>query len=306
MELKISKAEAEQYSKALSSKILDIQYVEKQYISGKDILQITPIHQVNYFILRILFQKWNEDVQKIISSPYFDYSHPDVLKSFNQFTNLVSNHIKVQKSDFESILTQAIEESIYFILNPYQYFKKYIFTPEKQRITLQELVLLKKYIKHNSIFYDYFLEKIQAIKIDTFLTSDLFTLFQQIYFSKTDLLESPERVIAKFDELLKFDLITNDENEQPAKKITQASPTLPNTTSPAQIKLTLNQRIMFQKYLFANDEEQLNHALARIETTATYEAAMQIIKYYNWDMDNEITQEFCQLIESKIHRSDSN
>ena len=67
---------------------------ESRNINGKDILEITPYHQLNLFILKNLYDKWvyNFNSNKI---KYFNYDSEDVIQTTKKLMNILSNNISI-------------------------------------------------------------------------------------------------------------------------------------------------------------------------------------------------------------------
>lgn len=128
MENKLNSFELELYSKKVARKLCsDFFGDSKQQIHGKEILNFCQVSQINYFILKIIFQKWKEEVNQLKKSPFFNYEAEEVEYAIAQFANILSNYIVVKNVAFEQILSTAIEESLYLALSPYHYFKTYFF-----------------------------------------------------------------------------------------------------------------------------------------------------------------------------------
>ena len=337
MENKLNIQELESYSKLLARKLCRDYFQDtKKNIEGKEILKFTPIDQINYFILKNLFTKWKDEIAQLKQSPYFNYENPEVESALQNLMNELSNHILIKTSQFEILVATAIEESIYLALSPYHYFKIYFFYPEKIKVTLAELKEKSKYVKLNSSFFNHFIEKLESYRIQSFMIADIMGYFQESYYSKNDSFDDFEPIIEKLSAIVPLSLekivtdlkkkddyaptpleiFENQRNQssQP-QSIPQTQPQVqqqPIRTEPdkilfsagvsnniAPIKLSLNQRIMFQKELFSGDSEQMNLTLARLESAGSMENAKYILGFLNWDKESEITQEFHDLIESR-------
>lgn len=311
MENKLNSVELELYSKKVARKLCSDFFGDaKQQILGKEILSFCSVQQINYFILKIIFQKWKEEVNHLKKSPFFNYEAEEVELAVANFANILSNYIVVKNVAFEQILATAVEEAMYLALSPYHYFKTYFFSADIKKITLNELREKQKYLKLNGAFFAEFVEKLETYKINTFFVSDIMGHLQESYYKHNASFDDYDETINQISRIVPMDFskIVSD-----AKKKNDSAPTpleiFENAKKEAQtivssnninpIKLSLNQRIMFLKDIFKNDSEQMNLTMARLESAGNKEMAYKIIQYLNLDKENEVAQEFFDLIEAK-------
>ena len=102
---------------------------ESRNINGKDILEITPYHQLNLFILKNLYDKWvyNFNSNKI---KYFNYDSEDVIQTTKKLMNILSNNISIDISDFSSLFQESSNDLLGLARNPKKYIKKDLFVEE--------------------------------------------------------------------------------------------------------------------------------------------------------------------------------
>ncbi len=110
-----------EYSRSYARRVANDFYQQHTVISGKQILHLTSISQVNLFVVNSLFDKWKADVEKF-RSPYFDYSHPEVEESLRSFMNVVSQHIAVRREHLEPLLADAVRRTLCLLFDPRGYF----------------------------------------------------------------------------------------------------------------------------------------------------------------------------------------
>ena len=110
-----------EYSRAYARRVASDFYQQNTVITGKQILNLTPIAQVNLFVVNSLFEKWKADVEKF-RSPYFDYAHPEVEESLRSFMNVVSQHIAVRREHLEPLLADATRRTLCLLFDPRGYF----------------------------------------------------------------------------------------------------------------------------------------------------------------------------------------
>jgi hypothetical protein len=318
MENKLNIQELQNYARQLSGKLCrEFFTLEKKHIEGKEIPKFSQIEQLNYFILKILFVKWKDEMAELKKSPYFNYESIEVEKALQDVMNALSNNIVVKATDFQPIVTQSIEETIYLALSPYHYFKIYYFSPEKTKITLLELKEKAKYLKLNQVFFNHFIEKLETYRISSFLVTDIIGYFQESYYSTNDTFDAHEPIIEKFNSLLPLELekIVTDlkkkddyaptplevfENQKKINiesAIVEVKSGVENNIKP--IKLSLNQKIMFLKELFESDIDKMENTMARLEAAGSLENAKYIVGFFNWNKEKEAVQEFYDLIEAK-------
>lgn len=316
MENKLNKSALEVYAKQ-ASKQLCTQFfsISKNSISGDEILSFTDIKQVNYFVLKEIYFLWKQEIAKLKQSKFFDYTHPEVELSLENLMKTASNHILVQRVEFESLLASAIEETIYLALSPYHYFKTYFFTTDIQKISLADIKTKSKYVKLNDTFFNHFIEKLEVYKVSVFYVSDIMGYFQEAYYNTNDKFEDYEPILAKFSKILPVPL---SEIVTDAKKKDDYAPTplevfekqnldkkedlnkmIPHAAL-KPLRLGLNERVMFTKELFDNDNQLFNATIARLEASGNWQNAKTIIDYLKLDTENEVVQEFYELIEARF------
>lgn len=310
MENKLISTELESYARNCARKFsLDFFGDNKIHITGNEILNFTEIKQVNYFILKIIFQKWKEEMAVVRKSAYFNFDHPDVYQALEIFGNALSNQIMMKRDVFEPILAKSIEETLYLSLSPYHYFKNYFFSPNIQKVTMTDLREKEKYLKVNNAFFEEFVQKLESYKIHSFFVVDIMGHLQECYYNHNSNFDDYDAIIQDFNKVLPLDLtkIVSDpkkkDNYAPTplevfenEKMEQNSVAYNNITP---IKLSLNQKIMFLKEIFKNDIGQMNMTMARLESAGNRETAMNILGYLSLDKENESVQEFYELIEAK-------
>src|SRR5688572_29161881 len=76
-------------------------------ISGQQILTVTPVKQVNLFILKNLFEEWEKESEKLKSN-YFDYENESVKAALQNFLNILSQNISISRRDFEPLLVKSV------------------------------------------------------------------------------------------------------------------------------------------------------------------------------------------------------
>lgn len=113
---------ATQYASLVSNRF----FSERQFITGQEIIQLTSCTQVNFFIIKRLFELWQEELSKLKSSPYFDYRDIAVHEALTQFMNVLSRRIKIERSHFEPMLQTAVEQAVILATDPVVFYQNEI------------------------------------------------------------------------------------------------------------------------------------------------------------------------------------
>ena len=147
--------ESEADKTVFSEQLIAQAFKEKEMLTGKEILNISPIKQLNLFIIKSLFERWQEEIKKI-ESPYFDYHAPEVKVMISKFMNVLSQNISVNAENLKPIIVKAVEDLIVLNFDPATYLDNEI----KKR---PELLFNKKFIPqfakylvfHKSLILDF-------------------------------------------------------------------------------------------------------------------------------------------------------
>lgn len=121
MARKLNRKAAEAYTEDFSDKVLDDFFSDRQAAVGHDILELTPVQQVNLLIIQRLYQRWQEETMNL-RSPYFNFEHPEVQESLQHFMNTLSRHILVERHALEPFLKSAVMDTLRLLFNPMAYF----------------------------------------------------------------------------------------------------------------------------------------------------------------------------------------
>ncbi|UJP66056.1 hypothetical protein [Mongoliitalea daihaiensis] len=145
MHVKINQKYIESYVKDFAAKVSKQHFHENKYITGPQIVQLTPAEQVNFFVIKALFEAWQVELEKLKSNPYFDYRDKAVHDALKQFMNVLSRTIKIDRENFEPLLISALTDAISLAVDPLTFFMEEIEkTPERQ---------LNTYFKENKRYY---------------------------------------------------------------------------------------------------------------------------------------------------------
>jgi hypothetical protein len=123
MSAKLNSKYVENYAKEFSKKVCDGYFPTKKYMTGQEIITLTPSIQVNFFIIKTLFEAWQLELEKLKSSPYFDYRDKAVHEALREFMNVLSRTIKIERSHFEPLLVKAVLDSIFLAVSPLDFYQ---------------------------------------------------------------------------------------------------------------------------------------------------------------------------------------
>jgi len=158
MQKKLNEDFIEEYSEQFAKLVCDGFFAEHPAINGQEILKVTPSKQVNFFVIKLLFNNWQQESQRL-ESPFFDYSAPEVKEALLQFMNVLSRHIEVKREEFEPLLQDAIRDTLFLIMSPSAYLEIELDRRGVEELSPKLAKSLLKYIKiARDDFADYFQE----------------------------------------------------------------------------------------------------------------------------------------------------
>lgn len=108
-------------SQAFTEVVCEEYFKANENINGGEIISLTEVKQLNLFILKELFEKWQSEILRL-KSPYFNYAEPEIQKALEEFMNILSRHILIDKSNFKGILDSAAKKTIGLFTDPKSYF----------------------------------------------------------------------------------------------------------------------------------------------------------------------------------------
>ena len=109
-----------------SQSFLELNFPPRPAIEGQEILHFSGNPQVNRFLLFQIYQEWNLYISKI-KHPFFDFHHTEVREALQAFQNILSQHIRVERSDFKPLLDKAIYNTFRLILQPLDLLSGFFF-----------------------------------------------------------------------------------------------------------------------------------------------------------------------------------
>jgi hypothetical protein len=137
-----------EYSKSYARRTASDFYQHHSTINGQQILSLTPISQINLFVISSLSDKWQADAEKF-RSPYFDFSSADVQEALQNFMNVVSQYISLRREHLEPLLADATRRTITMIFDPRAYFDDILRSQPEFTLTAPALKQITRYTKIN-------------------------------------------------------------------------------------------------------------------------------------------------------------
>lgn len=310
MESNINHQVLTSYSKSFAQILINNYFTNKNNIKGEEIPGFCEIKQINYFILKVLFDKWKSEVNSL-KSPYFDFSHDEVQNALNSFMNVLSKNILIAKEDFKPLLEDATYKTILLIFSPYEYYLQEINKPTFQQISIKDLKAIQKYVKINDHLLKAFIERFHSDGIQAVFNDDAVRIFDEVC---ETIKETPEDFDIYHQQLTKvMDLDINEvysqtndlaeehegnpEEDQQSEtgnineQFKNKQQTLLDTLSPEKkealidihekkplegIKksISINQRFMFENDLFNGDKDEFEMVVNYLDNCTNNHEAM--------------------------------
>jgi hypothetical protein len=218
MSITINNRYVQEYSAKFTSKICDVYYANKEYMTGQAIVQLSPVPQVNFFIIKALFEAWQQELEKLKSNPYFDYRDKAVHEALNEFMNVLSRTIKIKRKDFEPLMENAIADTIFLALDPVSYFEK-----EFDKYEPNEL---NPYLKNNKKYFRWHVELIENLidKASLPRTHNAFkSNLKQNFVKLEEKLEPGEKLLTSLNEVISLDFHVLTQKTSPEKNVESIS-----------------------------------------------------------------------------------
>ena len=191
----------EKYAISYSELVCDQFFSSRKFITGQEIIQLTPCTQVNFFIIKRLFELWQEELGKLKGSPYFDYRDIAVHEALTQFMNVLSRRIKVERIHLAGILQDAVQDAIQVATDPLTFFQNELAKAPTGKIN-EYLKENKKYFKWNESLVIGLIDKTGiGLDLESYQQAILAN-FQSLKVS----MDSPKELLASLGDTLVFDL----------------------------------------------------------------------------------------------------
>jgi hypothetical protein len=191
----------EKYAISYSELVCDQFFSSRKFITGQEIIQLTPCTQVNFFIIKRLFELWQEELGKLKGSPYFDYRDIAVHEALTQFMNVLSRRIKVERIHLAGILQDAVKDAIQVATDPLSFFQN--------ELAKAPFGKINEYLKENKKYFKWNESLVIGLIDKTGIGLDLESYQQAILANFQSLkgsLDSPKELLTSLTDTLVFDL----------------------------------------------------------------------------------------------------
>jgi hypothetical protein len=332
MDEKISLEAISVYGDTFAEKILKDFFSGKDQITGKEILSLCNVHQVNLFVIRELFKTWKEETRRQ-KSIYFDNEHPEVKEALNNYMSAVSNHILIDQPRFAPLLKKAVSQTLLVIFNPYDFFSMLI-SGKNNKLEVASFKEEIKYLKINKAPLERMLQKLEEQGVREIAGNEAFAVLDQILEEVNFTPEDVDDYIRKFSEVAPLDpekFYVPQGEPEPAPKVnkprqevkqekksvtatsnaslndqlvSQQPALMDNLGKISKIKesLSINQKFMFTKVLFYGDFDSFSRAIDELDSMPDMKSAISFLEKYSagWDRDSNEFHEFMELVEKRF------
>jgi hypothetical protein len=331
MDEKISLEAIVLYADAYADKLMKGFFSGKDQITGKEILSLSSVNQVNLFVIRELFKTWREETKKN-KSVYFDNDHPEVKEALTNYMTVVSNHILIDQQHFSPLLKKAVSQTLLVIFDPYDFFSM-IITGKNNKLETTSFKEEIKYLKINKAPLDKMLLKLEEKGIRDIAGNEAFAILDQILEEVNFTPEDLDDYIRRFSEAVPLNperfyfakpvekeyipepipVQTQRPQQQTVSSKSTVNDQLLSSQRPAvmdslrkisKIKehLSINQKFMFTKVLFYGDFDSFSRAIDEIDQLQDMNAAVRYLERHsvNWDRDSKEFHEFMELVEKRF------
>jgi len=334
METNINYQYISDYSRDFAKEVSTNFFAGKSTIDGREMLNLTPVAQINLFTIKIIFQQWKDEMSRL-KSPYFNYQAPEVRKVMKEFMNVLSRNISIDQENFTPLLAKAVQDALLLIFSPYDFYQQE-FT-RKAKINLNELKEVAKYIKVNSNLMESFIIKFEdkgnevidneeGLKILNDIlanTSELPEDFDPFQLQLSQIIPIQTDYIYQQQQHINKPVRSDDEgSSKPTKEKQHEGPTTLNDRFTTQQKtslaevlqkrkieniknhISINQRFMFINELFGGDTNIYNQALERVDNCQSMNEALDYlqqnhVRQQQWEMESEEVAEFMDVLAKK-------
>ena len=323
------------YSASYTNNILDTAFKEGPYLQGKDLKRLCNPEQINYNLLKAIFLQWEAEVSKL-QNPYFDHSAQAVQNALKTYMEVLSRHITLDKGSLRPLLQQAVEETLYQVFSPIDFFENFLWPPEIGSLMLDEFANHKRFVKINQAFLKELIRQWEEENKTEIELSDYRDGLRRLSSNWDKEWESTEDYEAAFSRVVALNVqaiwkqeiqpesevdeeIPNNVNQQFARKVVSLNDTLQkdqatladhlnngiDTVDNIKKSLNINQKFRFVNELYGGNSNEFKQGLDKIERCNNYQEAIQTLDDNSslrakWDMDNQAVRELIDLVSKRF------
>ena len=238
----VKQSQLEGYAHSFSQTVCRDAFATKTHISGQDLLVLTPVEQVNYFVLKVLYRTWQKETLRL-ESPYFNYQHASVHKALCTFMDTLSQHIYIAEKNLAPLLAQACQDTLQLLFEPKMFFQQELI----ERIDVLSDTYLrntKKYLRINTQILSAFIEKFESTGQKTLPSQQAAILLNECEatFAYCD---PVEHYVEKFGQVvpLPMSLLADRTSEPIEEESLGAHPQIPEASAGASFDIELSSHI---------------------------------------------------------------
>lgn len=206
MDEKISLEAIANYGDAYADKVLKEFFSSKEKITGKEILALCSIQQINLFVIREIFKAWKEETSKL-KSIYFDNADPEVSEALSNYMRVLSNHISVDRLHFAPLLKKAVSQTLMVVFDPYDFYSMLI-AGKSNKLEMGSFREEIKYLKINKAPLERMLHKLEEKGVSEIQGNEAFAVLDQILEEVNFTPEDLDEYINKFSTVIPLDPAT--------------------------------------------------------------------------------------------------
>lgn len=322
MENNLNQKVIRRYSQDLAEKVITSFFSDHAQVDNTTILEVTPIKQVNLFVVKNLFDQWQREIRQL-RSPYFNYHSPQVAEAMDQLKNALSRSIAVKQEDYRPLLEKSVEETLRLILSPYDYYKN-LLGVEEELLTKEYLRTTSKYIKINPFIMEALLNRMDQEENLDLSRESARRLLDEVVDQLKDEPDDVDPHLETFSQLLPISLeqLYGDQRSntpKPEQDASAARRTLHDNLvkedqdtlldmhqrhgiDDIRTHLTINQRFMFINTLFKGNENQFYETIDHVERVGDPADALNYLKnnFGHWDDDSDEVVEFYTIVRRRL------
>uniref|UniRef100_UPI004048A9F9 hypothetical protein n=1 Tax=Algoriphagus sp. TaxID=1872435 RepID=UPI004048A9F9 len=257
----------EKYAIAYAELVCNQFFNGRQFITGQEIIQLTPSAQVNFFIIKRLFELWQEELGKLKSSPFFDYRDIAVHEALTQFMNVLSRRIKVERHHLEGIVQVAVQKSIQVATDPVTFYQHEVAKAPAGKIN--------EYLKENKKYYKWNEKLVTSLIDKAGIGIEVASYCQAIEMNFKALegsLDATPELMATLGETLVFDLVTYGGEEIGGQLAAEEKSSQVEEEEVEPIQGTLDTRSDQEDSSFPSTNEDANSPVSPPPTTQELDA----------------------------------
>lgn len=287
-------------------------YASKSVVTGSELPKMTTIREINFIFIYILLQSWKAETKKI-KSPYFNFENEDVKNALEKLMNILSNHIAIERENFEPLLKQSFQLTLLYFKNPITFLNQ-IF---QDKVNTKELKELNKFIKADFVTsiidflesnneYQIMLSEIEPSSIHVPSSSDFLdklTVFLGISEIENKLSSIPENEFKTNnlnDTFQKNEKTLNDQHSQKTTKTileSHASSKVENILK----SIPLNEQFKITNEVFGGMKSVYDSFIEKVEKAPSFaEATLLVDEYVSKNEHLNTNKYLLEMIERKF------